>query len=241
MCVPPVLHPLLRAAATNPMACHGDAACGLRGGCAHCSWGWAAAGRDYANHTLPAGGATHASSHYCDHRWALCSSCRKRLHIYHISWRPCLRMLSKSQHICSAHASTQSMTAGRHAADVIICQGVVSTAGRHTPSACSHADGIRTDAAGPLTDCHSDWIEDLGIALDHCAQPQHIGLLLGFMLIVHDTEPGAEISVLVYAHQTQICERGSVGRQTVRTVACYNQAMSNHGQHDSTRASAPTN
>jgi hypothetical protein len=158
---------------------------------------------------------------------------------YHISWRPCLRMLSKSQHICSAHALTQSMTAGRHAADVITYQGAGSIAGRHKPSACSHADGIRTDAAGPLTDCHSFLIEVLGVALDHCAQPQHIGLLLGFILIVHDTKPGAEIPVLVYAHQTQIYE--GLCRQTVLTVACCNQAMSKHGQHDSTTASVPTN
>lgn len=65
----------------NQLPCHDIAAHRLRGCFGHCSWGWAAAGRKHADHTLPARGATHASSHHCSHRSALCMQKMLAFHI----------------------------------------------------------------------------------------------------------------------------------------------------------------
>ena len=95
---------------------------------------------------------------------------------------------------------------------------------RHTPFAWLCADGDGTAAAGPLlSEFYATATEVLCIALDHCAKPRHIGLLLGLTLIVHDAEPGAcKLHELVldgvgaYALQMQLdscCQSLLVGQQ----------------------------
>jgi hypothetical protein len=93
-----------------------------------------------------------------------------------------------------------------------------------------------TATTGPLLDLHSTATEVLRLTLDNLAKPLHIGVLLGLLLLIRTSGPGAQwtyiIGACVLEHQIRLCQGLVAGHEplpVIRSELCHGTTKSGEG------------